>query len=315
MTNDTLATIPSTTGRWLGVYRRLRTAAKVVETLGKFAIAITVAQWLLEIPQRDKASVYQAWQVVNLASNQHGSGGRVEALQDLNRRHVDLSNLSVPYANLAGIQLRQARLDGADFRGAVLRKADFRGSELNLAKFSGEETRVSDAKFDGAHLDEADFHGVTVMDTTFTSVAGNDPADKTTLSRADFGHARIFRSAFPFVVMPWAHFEHAVIGDSDFRGVVAVPADFTCSNIATSDFDAASMIATFERSRMYSVRFRNADVSHARFKGAVLDTVDFSGAKVSETALRQASYMRNVLLPTGKILQKGRGYPPDTGCK
>lgn len=55
------------------------------------AIAAAAAVFLLESPDRRKAAQYEAWQVINSAMGQTGSGGRIQALEDLNKDGVDLT--------------------------------------------------------------------------------------------------------------------------------------------------------------------------------------------------------------------------------
>jgi hypothetical protein len=93
-----------------------------------------------------KAANYQPWQVVNSAQGKGGSGGRIDALQDLNRNEVSLAGvqldgawlegLSLPGADLRRASLRGANLRGADLRRANLERADLRGADLTGAHLS-----------------------------------------------------------------------------------------------------------------------------------------------------------------------------------
>ena len=63
-----------------------------------------------------KAANYQAWQVVNSAQGKGGSGGRIDALEDLNRNGISLAGVRLD--GLAGVWGHGARAgSSADGRG------------------------------------------------------------------------------------------------------------------------------------------------------------------------------------------------------
>jgi hypothetical protein len=68
-----------------------------------------------------KAANYLAWQVVNTAQGKGGSGGRIDALQDLVRNQVSLAGVQLDSAWLEGLVL-----PGADMRLATLKHANLR---------------------------------------------------------------------------------------------------------------------------------------------------------------------------------------------
>ena len=104
------------------------------------AIAAAAAVFILEIPDRRKAEQYEAWQVINSAMGQTGSGGRIQALEDLNNDGVDLEGVAVPRADLSEIDLSYGHLTRANFKKARLDHANLEGAsrltedQLTLAK-------------------------------------------------------------------------------------------------------------------------------------------------------------------------------------
>jgi len=58
-----------------------------------------------------KQKHYQAWQVVNTAQGKGGSGGRIEALQELDQDGVPLVGVYVAGASLQGVRLPKAGLN------------------------------------------------------------------------------------------------------------------------------------------------------------------------------------------------------------
>lgn len=116
-----------------------------------------------------KASNYQAWAVVNSAQGKGGSGGRIDALQDLTRNGVSLAGVRLDGAWLEGIDLqgarlsraslREANLSGAKLQGANLEGADLTGVDLTGADLQGallQGVAVSEAKLGTADLRRAD---------------------------------------------------------------------------------------------------------------------------------------------------------------
>jgi hypothetical protein len=125
-----------------------------------------------------KAANYQAWQVVNTAQGKGGSGGRVDALQDLVRNGVSLAGVRLDDAWLEGIRLdgaslrraslRHAMLQGASLRGANLQGTDLSGADLTGADLRGavlKDARVGAATLATAELEGADLTGLRDWET------------------------------------------------------------------------------------------------------------------------------------------------------
>src|SRR5664279_5084981 len=91
---------------------------EVLEYLGSFSILVAVIFYFSESGDRLKQKHYQAWQVINTAQGKGGSGGRIEALAELNADGVPLVGVDVSSAFLQGVQLHRARLLRANFGAA-----------------------------------------------------------------------------------------------------------------------------------------------------------------------------------------------------
>ena len=114
-----------------------------------------------------KAANYQAWQVVNTAQGKGGSGGRIDALQDLVRNEVSLAGVQLDGAWLEGLvlpgadmrlaSLKHANLRGADLRNVNLGQADLTGADLTGANLS--HSRLTNAQVRGAVAMTTDFRG------------------------------------------------------------------------------------------------------------------------------------------------------------
>src|ERR1700687_3986695 len=85
-----------------------------------------------------KQKHYQAWQVINTAQGKGGSGGRIEALPELNHDRTPLVGVDGSGAFLQNLRLEHARLlrsncSAADLRDSRLNFADFSDANLHAA--------------------------------------------------------------------------------------------------------------------------------------------------------------------------------------
>jgi hypothetical protein len=166
---------------------------EVLEYLGSFSVLLGVIFYFSESGDRIKQRHYQAWQVINTAQGKGGSGGRIEALQELNEDKIQLVGVDVSTAFLQGIHLEHANLlradlSAADLRGSDLRFADltfadlratnFRNSNLENATLSNADLKDADmvgadlagAKLDSADLTAADLRSANLRDIQWKGI-------------------------------------------------------------------------------------------------------------------------------------------------
>jgi hypothetical protein len=156
---------------------------EVLEYLGSFSVLVAVIFYFSESGDRVKQKHYQAWQVINTAQHMGGSGGRIDALAELNADGVPLVGVDVSSAFLQGVQLPKARLLRANFNAADARNSNLEASDLSYANLYGanfRQSNLSNVQLYGATLDDGDFCGAK-----FT---GSNLADAT-LDGADLGNA------------------------------------------------------------------------------------------------------------------------------
>jgi hypothetical protein len=156
---------------------------EVLEYLGSFSILVAVIFYFSESGDRLKQKHYQAWQVINTAQGKGGSGGRIEALQELDQDGVPLVGVDVSGAFLQGIRLPGARLLRADLNAVDARNSDFQAADFTSADLhSGNfrESNLSGANFQDADLAEADFCSANLNGAVL---------DGATLDAADLGNA------------------------------------------------------------------------------------------------------------------------------
>ncbi len=134
---------------------------EVLEYAGTFSILVVVVFYFVERPDRIKQKHYQAWQVINTAQGKGGSGGRLEALEELNRDRVPLVGVDAQGAFLMGLRLERAPLARANFAAADLRNCHLRAADLNFATLAG-------ANFRGCDLANANLENADLSDTDLT---------------------------------------------------------------------------------------------------------------------------------------------------
>ena len=147
---------------------------RILGHIGRLIILVGVIYYFMGADERRiqaedqrKAKHYQAWQVINTAYGKPGTGGRVDALQDLHRDGislfgVDLSGAFLPELRLTKATLRQTNFAGANLYRANLAGADLRQASLAVAKLSGVNltgANLRDASLIGADLGGVDLAG------------------------------------------------------------------------------------------------------------------------------------------------------------
>jgi len=156
---------------------------EVLEYCGTLSILVGVIFYFAGAHDRREQKHFQAWQVINTAQGKGGSGGRIDALQDLNADRValvgvDLTDAFLQYLKLPGANLQRATLNSADMRGANFQAADLRWASFVYANLRGADllnTQLSAADFTNADLNGADLRGADF--------------DKAVLDKADLRNA------------------------------------------------------------------------------------------------------------------------------
>jgi uncharacterized protein YjbI with pentapeptide repeats len=178
---------------------------QIMEYLGHLSLLIAVIFYVHDAPERRKIKLYQAWQVINTSQGKEGSGGRVEALQELNEERValigvdasgaflqflDLESANLVRANLSAADLRNAKLSRANLEDADLHGANFRDADLASADLGAVD--LSEADLTTANLSHADLRGANLENAILDGVelAGATFDENTRLKDATFVGAR-----------------------------------------------------------------------------------------------------------------------------
>ena len=162
---------------------------EVLEYLGTFSILVAVIFYFSEAGDRIKLRHYQAWQVINTSQGKGGSGGRIEALQELNEDKVPLVGVDVSAAFLQGVHLEHANLLRSDFSSADVRNGDLAHCNFTLANLNSanlREANLDHAQFVQADLQDADLTGANLAGVDLSGAS----LDRADLSNADVRDVR-----------------------------------------------------------------------------------------------------------------------------
>lgn len=199
--------------------------------IGRLTILIAVIFYFMEADERRKARHYQAWQIINAAQGQRGSGGRIDALQDLIRDNVSLTYIDLSNAFLMRIDLENAGLSRADFSGADLWQA-------NLYKAVCQWTIFSGTILHGANLSEAILAGADLSGARLTLAH----LSRATLYEANLSGANVFGAK-----LSGANLHLADLSDADLNG-----ANLQNSNL--SDIKNWRQIRSIELANVHGVK-------------------------------------------------------------
>jgi len=170
---------------WTAYYLSRWALLEVLEYLSVLSVLIGVIFYFSESGDRTKQKHYQAWQVINTAQGKGGSGGRIEALQELNLDRVPLVGVNVAGAFLQGIRLLRANLLRADLEAADLRDSILDGSDLeyaNLRSANFRQARLRGVNLMGADLTNSDLVNADLSEASLRGAS---------LSNADLRHTNL----------------------------------------------------------------------------------------------------------------------------
>jgi hypothetical protein len=175
--------------QWVAFFLSNWSFLEVLEYFGSFSVLVAVIFYFNESGNRIKQRHYQAWQVINTAQGKGGSGGRIDALQELNADKVPLVGVDVSSAFLQGLRLERANLlrsdfSAADLRGSDLKSADFTSANLRSANFR--DSDLENASFQDADMTDIDLSGSNL----FGANLGDADIGEADLSNADLGNVK-----------------------------------------------------------------------------------------------------------------------------
>jgi hypothetical protein len=163
-------------GEWTVYFISRSIFLEILEYVSSLGVLVAVTFYFAGSGDRLQQRHLQMWQVMNTAQGKGGSGGRIEALQELNHDHVPLVGVDVSGAFLQAVNLQKAVLVRANLDAADAREGDFTGADLGFADLhSGNfrdgrfvETQLRDADCSGADLSGADLSRADLSNADFS---------------------------------------------------------------------------------------------------------------------------------------------------
>jgi hypothetical protein len=158
-------------GEWIAYEVSRWSIVEVLDYAGSLSILLGVFFYYTGAGDRLKQKHYQAWQVINTAQGKGGSGGRIDALQELNEDGVPLVGVDVADAFLQEIRLikadlRRSELSGTDLKRSILASSNLEGAILRHANIRGGDCTACD--LNDANFFDADLNGANLCDADVT---------------------------------------------------------------------------------------------------------------------------------------------------
>jgi BTB/POZ domain-containing protein KCTD9 len=271
--------------------------------LSALAIIIGLISYLWNQENFRNSEVFSAWQTINAANGQTGSGGRIKALEYLNKEQCrfpffffcshpeKLSYLEVPRASLSKIKLDNAKIDHSNLSFSTLDEASF--IKANISESNLNNTQIHNAKMNTVNLTESTLYDSNLENTEINnSILKNSHFDRASLTNVFLDSSDLSQATFISSEIRGSHFKKAVL---EF-------ANFEKSNLYNSDFS---------ETKLYGVSFRDATLHTVNFKGAVTYKVDkYGNPLLNEDGthiydsfpvkeIEVAAQLCNIILPNG----------------
>jgi uncharacterized protein YjbI with pentapeptide repeats len=274
---------------------------KVLEKLSSLSIIFAVAIFLWEMPQRTEQAQYQAWKVINENKSQKSSGGRINALKNLNKDKVSLAGLEIKDAILPGVDLNKAdlfkanlknsilnnaQLDNANLKEANLSSADLSNAKLRRTQLSGAD--LSNAKLSGADLSEADLKRL-IPEANENQVQSSG----TILKGADLRNAILTNADLRNVDLRNANLDNAVLDNVNLQGALydektKFPSGF---DVRSQEAFKIGSYAALSQKDLHLVDLSDANLSDANLSDANLSDANLRNANLRNADLKKANLM------------------------
>ena len=263
---------------------------EILALLGNLGLILAVLTYFGTEKQRRDAEVYNAWQTITSAHGQPGNGGRIRALEFLNRSpgahwrrrtfpfcwetkqkgicwlwpQESLQGLDVAGAHLRGINLENADLQGANLHGANLEEANLMGKNSLLMGVN-----LVGANLVGANFSEADLMGAKL--------------NKALLWETDLAKAGLIGANLERADLWEANLEGANLSDANLAEAKLWGANLKGANLSDANLAGARLVKIEpEYATRELANLAGADLRGANLAGADLGHVDLDRAYLEE---------------------------------
>jgi len=258
------------------------------------AVGLVVYAW--EAPMRQKQAHYQAWHIINSARGQQGSGGRIEALQDLNKDGVSLNGLTAKGANLSGIQLEKADLKFANIQNATLACVS---QKVNV------NTKIC-SNLQGANLLEVNLQGANLLRVNLQGAnleAAN--LENINLLKANLKAANLLGVNLKAAKLLFANLEEANLLEANLQAAKLQGTNFKKANLFGANLQAANLL----EANLQAANLQAANLQFANLKEANLQDANLQFANLKEANLQDANLTGSDL--EGSDLEKAKELTPE----
>lgn len=272
----------------------LRYIFRDVENVEHLVAIITVVVLSWDAPSQRKRTHYEAWQVVNSAQGQGGSGGRIKALEYLNKERESVAGLTAYRTDLTGIQLQKADLFRADFSDTCLNNSNFKGAILREAKLNGAKLRnanlqkadLSNASLENAKLENADLRNANLSAVNFRNAdlidakledanLTNAILQNTDLRNANLCYVNLNRTQLINAKLCRTNLRESKLIDSIAVGANLWKSDLSHAHLNNANLKRANLsLANLQGADLKNANLNNADLYHTNLKSAKNLTVE-----------------------------------------
>jgi len=260
----------------------------VIDQLSKLSLIVVVILFLIGLLQQaeqkeieKKKANYEAWKIITDNRGRIESGGRIDALQDLNKSKVSLLGINVENANLSGMKLEHGNLIAARLDGAVLSSSNFSNSDLtnaslrgaNLTNINLRQTNLSGADMSGSILQNSDLYRANLNSSLLrgSNLIGVDLSKVADLNNAEFASSVYNQTTiFPEGFDPSKSKMYLAKPGADLKG-----ADLSDANLLYLDLQNIDL----SNADLRRAILRNTNMKGVNLSGANLEGADLTGAK------------------------------------
>ena len=268
------------------IIQLLSREVKLFKNIEALSIIAALLAFTSDIPNQQKKSHYEAWQVVSSACGHSGSGGRIKALQDLAEDGESLAGLFAKNAYLEKINLNGADLTSADFNKSNLKFSKFIDSDLSYAIL--DETDFSNANLSKADLSYTEFKSAYLSGAKLNgAILCFAKLNNTDLSYADLSNANLSDADLSNANLTYVKFNDTII---DFHTKIDDKWRIVWQIINQQANRRDFRNADFSRANLNDADLADAELSKANFRCAELCNVNFSNANLSGADLSSVNF-------------------------
>ena len=228
------------------------------------AVVYGVYSYILEEPQRKQAAHNTTWQLINSANGQAASGGRIEALQQLNEDNISLEGLVASSANLQQIRLPNADLKKADLRDANLSYAYLQGAYLEDATLQRSKLMRTDLEYSNLQYVYLQYANLEGADLQYANLK------RAHLESAELKDAGLQHAQLQGAYLQKANLSHADLQETNLQGAYLQEANLQSTYLQSAYLKSAYLqYANLQYAYLQGTDFTDADIAYADFRNSM----------------------------------------------